>query len=307
MPELAPCCQSFSEGIQYSKPETANLTKQKMDHERWRYENAVHKIDINSKIAEEICSKNVQQAKDDHLKTLAYARVYQLHSFDKYDPFKDDPLEGKAKRRKRKRKQKPRPNTFQTIANPEKDDPETLLSLSPQRSTLTIAALNRTFPQISTMEPVEKETDNKSLSNSHYNALCLWKSATKKLFMKEKKVKAHKEPQLTMKAKAKLEVERPQRKNIFPGECKTQAALRRFMEHETELVMQEMTAPKHKKDESIRKMVERAQLPDIIRRDKSFSAIVKDFKTYKEEKEERRHRKMIEYVTHHFNQNSILH
>jgi hypothetical protein len=38
-------------------------------------------------------------------------------------------------------------------------------------------------------------------------------------------------------------------------------------------VMQEMTTQRQQKDDNIRKMVEKAQLPDLIRRDKTFSAI----------------------------------
>lgn len=302
--QLAPCVQSFSEGVNYTTSETAASTKIKMDHERWRYEHLVSKLDASYKVAEETCSRNVQQAKDDHLKTVAYARVYQIHSFDKYDPFKDDPIDDKSKRRKRKRKSKRRENTFLTLPNVEKDEPRTLINspISRQKNTLTYAALNaRSFPQIATRESEDIETDNKSMNTSHFNALVLWKNAAKKLFEKSSPTSDHYSKEQLHSKRTVVKHERPQRKNLLPGECKTQAELKRFMEQEAMQVMQEMTTQRQQKDDNIRKMVEKAQFPDLIRRDKTFSAIVRDFQTYKEEKAQRKHRKMIEYITRHFN------
>lgn len=305
--ELAPCVPSYSEGVQFITSETAAATKLKMDLERWKYEHNLSKINLRWKITQEACSRNVEQAKDEYLKTVAYGKACQNHKFEKYDPFKGEPLDDQLRRPKKKKRKvkKYRPDTFKTVAIPERDDPDTLVNAMPQPGVLTLAALNRSFPQIASRESKERETDNKSIANSNFNALVLWKSATQKLFKKEKKKKKEKEEILTRKAKAKLTVERPVRKNIFPGECKSPAALKKFMEHETEIILQEMIAPQHKKDESYRKMMEKAQLPELIRRDRSFSAIVRDFKTYKEEKEQRKHTKMIEYVTRHLNKNTV--
>lgn len=306
--EIAPCVPSFSEGVKFINPETAAATKLKMDLERWKYEHNLNKINLRWKLAEEACSRNVEQAKDEYLKTVAYGKACQNHKFEKYDPFKGEPLDTSLRRSKKKKKKiiNYRPDTFKTVQIPEMDDPDTLVNSLPQP--LTLAALNKSFPQIASRESKDRETENKSVANSNFNALVLWKSAAHKLFNKEKQKKKErkKDELLTRKAKAKLTVERPVRKNIFPGECKSPAALKKFMEHETELVLQEMTAPKHKKDDKFRKMVDKAQLPNLIRRDRTFSAIVREFKSYKEEKQERKHKKMIDYITRHFHQNTAL-
>jgi hypothetical protein len=70
-------------------------------------------------------------------------------------------------------------------------------------------------------------------------------------------------------------------RTIFPGSCKSSYESRKFMEQEVSNIMFSLS-PEGRRKANIDKLKAEAQLPDFIKRTRTLSAILKNYKDYKD-------------------------
>ena len=118
---------------------------------------------------------------------------------------------------------------------------------------------------------------------SSLHGLVMWRNRAR-----EKAVEKELERQAEVKKKHKRFLPKstpstisPDYKAMFPGNCKTYYAMKKFVHKEAEKMINQSDSPMYeKRRERLRKLINKAALPQFIRRDRTTSAIFRDFKNY---------------------------
>ena len=137
------------------------------------------------------------------------------------------------------------------------------------------------FPFVEEDE-IENEIGNKlteSMSQLAVNlhALAMWKHSVKKIQEEEKS-----------SSRKKTERKRRFRKQtLYPGDCKTTYAFKKFLDKEAEERLVVLSKPR-RDIAKIQRQVDRVKFPVVINREKTTSAIFRDFQAYKDSLEFRR-------------------
>lgn len=91
--------------------------------------------------------------------------------------------------------------------------------------------------------------------------------------------------QMRKKAQEEQRARGRSRRHVFPGQCKTTYAMKKFLSKEVDDLM-ESWRPENLRRSRNRKLVERITLPEFVDRVRSTTAILREFKRYQSQRED---------------------
>lgn len=287
----------------------------KNELEKWKLMNEMHTLMVGEKQSSMENRRNLRKLKDEITKMLAEGCVYKSHGFQKYDPFvasadeKENLEEGfksngynkslsmgsfpsitetssyvksnlKSYGRKRDRKSSERslmsiPNTLPTI----------------DVSDNTTAQFEDTDDENDVVETTGNLASSLALS---FHGMVLWRQKIRDRIVEKERAKT--EPPVRHHPKVETKNMTNRYKSMFAGNCRTCHAMKKFVEKEATIMINQVDSPLYQKRMSqIEKLKLKCQIPEIIRRDRSTSAIFRDFESYKANKIQDKKRKVKEW------------
>lgn len=298
--------------------EALSSTSIKNELEKWKLMNEMHSLICDEKQSTMSNSRKLRKLKDDVTKMLAESCVYKLHGFQRYDPFLADSETDEKNEEKRT-----------TVSNElnKSDSSGTLPSISETGSyvksnlksydrkgikmvdvvSMTIA---KTLPPVDISENTSSNVDENDVENEGENSKCsvisplamsfhgmvLWRQKIRDRIIEKEKAK--REPSVRYHPKVETQTVTNRYKQMFPGNCRTYFAMKKFVEKEADTMINKVDSPLYyKKISQLEKLKKKCQIPEIIRRDRSTSAIFKDFKSYKAKKVTDKNRKVADWQT----------
>ncbi|XP_061179195.1 uncharacterized protein LOC133187811 [Saccostrea echinata] len=305
-----------SEGDVIGMSEEALLsTSIKNELEKWKLMNEMHTLVCGEKQCSMENSRKLRKLKEDITKMLAEGCVYKLHGFKKYDPFlsnfreKENMEEGlKPKALIKSLSTGTFPSISETgnyvktnIKSYERKVDKKDSDISP--ATIPNTLTNIDLPDISSHFEENNEENEEfapctdllsSLSNS-FHGMIMWRQKIRDRIIEKEKAKV--DP--PVRYHPKVETKNINRyKHMFAGNCRTYYAMKKFVDKEAEIMINKVDSPLYyKKISELEKLKQKCKIPEIIRRDKSTSAIFRDFENYKAQKVQEKKRKVSEWQT----------
>ncbi|XP_062597396.1 uncharacterized protein LOC134258829 [Saccostrea cucullata] len=306
-----------SEGDVIGMSEEALLsTSIKNELEKWKLMNEMHALVCGEKQCSMENSRKLRKLKEDITKMLAEGCVYKLHGFKKYDPFlvnfktKENIEEG------------PKPNTltkslstgtFPSISetgNYVKTNLKSYERKEVEKKDILPATIQNTFSNVElpdipsqSEESHDENEENEhctnllsSLSNS-FHGMIMWRQKIRDRIIEKEKAKP--DPPVRYHPKVETTPKNISRyKDMFAGNCRTYYAMKKFVDKEADIMINKVDSPLYyKKISELEKLKQKCKIPEIIRRDKSTSAIFRDFENYKAQKVQEKRRKVSEWQT----------
>lgn len=291
------------------------MAKLKNDLERIRYDKEMKHLLYNEQLIKGNLKKREEILRNDFKRMIAYGCICKAHSFDKYDPFlnrrhkhhRDSNVKKESENDTNTESEVHLPklpkNTKRSIHFDEGSSSIVTNSVASSSEVSTGASDRLTLPKLHSPGDTDGEDNISSVSDMEqtirgtredstlmkmstlatgFHALILWKQ---KIHGGLHQNKPSSEPpmrnshsRIIKDAKLKQKHEN-RRTSVFPGDCKTPATMRRFIDHEVESFLFNVKSDKRKN--KARKILEKLHEPQFVQRNKSTSAIFRDFRSYK--------------------------
>lgn len=269
-------------------------TRVKNEHEGNRLSLKLRQLRKSRQKTEAISNRQLKEAKDDFIKIMASAQVYRKHRFEKYDPYLKDFRESRTIR----------VDNFKDIQKANKNS-----------SLASLIAKGRLFDRpFHDLEPIPEEDagsdvtqnrqggtlfhplDQSSSTGLRRASMCSSTHLTDhrdRVLSASSRMTDHgsiRSDQLRVKEYSYKRVKRKAKsiimcrdRTIFPGECKSTYEMRKFMAKEATDVIFSFSSEGRRKAQ-IDQLKKEAQLPVFVERSKPMSAILRDFRDYKNSK-----------------------
>ncbi|XP_062617385.1 uncharacterized protein LOC134279062 [Saccostrea cucullata] len=292
----------------------ASFTSTQNGLEKWKLERELQQIECEESFTRTNKGKEIHELKDLALKYIATGCVFKQHRFEKYDPFRKEEKERKVRRQLQTQKYKHKsvsgkqPNEKRLILAPKLHRSKTMIEeIGYKEKSHSRGRIHASLPDISKpLEMIELHNDvresdcnvnifdqlrSKSVSDCDCDSeftqknmsacllptikrVALWEQSNKDNKEEEKKERIrHKKYQPNLKEEFKM---------MFPGNCKTTYSMRKFIDKETKNVIRDIdTIPRKRNTREHEHLIKKSQLPEFINRNKTTSAILRDFRSIK--------------------------
>ncbi|XP_061187067.1 uncharacterized protein LOC133195225 [Saccostrea echinata] len=287
----------------------ASFTSTQNGLEKWKLERELQQIECEESFIRTNKGKEIHELKDLALKYLATGCVFKQHRFEKYDPFRkeekvrQDRRQLQSQRCNQKSVSGKKTNEKRIIISPRLHRSKTMIDeIVHKEKTPSCGRVHTSLPDISKpLEMIAIDTDcrekdvldqmrSKSVSECDdenntqikmsacllptIKRVALWEQSSKDHKEEEKKERIrHKKYQPNLKEEFKM---------MFPGNCKTTYSMRKFIDKETKNVIRDIdTIPRKRNSKEQEHLIKKSQLPEFIDRNKTTSAILRDFRSIK--------------------------
>nr|XP_022301381.1 uncharacterized protein LOC111109519 [Crassostrea virginica] len=298
--------------------EALSNTSIKNELEKWKLMNEMHSLTCDEKLNSMNNRRNLRKLKDDVTKMLAEGCVYKLHGFQRYDPFLSGSESDTDEKAEEKRSLKSNLNKIKTT-NSSGTLPEIVetgfyvksnLNTYEKKNENAVTLFGKKVPTLDASdnsssffdENDNESDDNNSLSTSlsplakSFHGMVLWRQKIRDRIIEKEKTKV--EPPVRYHPKVEIQNVTNRYKQMFPGNCRTYFAMKKFVEKEADTMINKVDSPLYSKKMShLEKLKKKCQIPEIIRRDRSTSAIFRDFKNYKTKKTLIKNQRVTEWQT----------
>ena len=264
----------------------------KNEVEKWKLMNKMSHLDTQEKYYKHERSKDIHRLKDELLKMVATGHVFKTHKFAKYDPFcKMEKIEEEM--------EEDNENGFIHNNLSVKQIPKlahsvsTLDMFSTSSSSIKISNKQRpksqSLPNIHQLMYAELDDNSKLISGNTEETenlpiilpfrclanMSIWNQ-------KDESVSVDTKPKKRYRKKKVFPKMREEFRQMFPGNCKTSYSMRRFVDKEADIMINQNDSPLYsQKNTKLQRLIEQAKLPELVQRRKTTSAIFRDFKSYK--------------------------
>lgn len=291
----------------------ASFTSTQNGLEKWKLSRELQQIECEEYYSRVNKGREIHKLKDLVLEYIATGCVYKQHRFERYDPFKKEETikkrEQKRFRQQRKSdstsKSKETMKTKEEIIPPKLDRSKTTVdqvlqdSRQPSRGRVHQSLPDITRPVervilhdeftsegyvdddvlrgIQTVRISDLDRDDTKLSLSFLPTIkrvALWEQPNNDQKEDERRERIrHKRYQPNLKEEFQ---------KMFPGNCKTSYSMKKFIDRETRNIIRDIdTVPRKLNRRDQDHLIKKSQLPEFIDRQKSTSAILRDFRSIK--------------------------
>lgn len=298
--------------------EALSSTSIKNELEKWKLMNEMHSLICDEKQSTMSNSRKLRKLKDDVTKMLAESCVYKLHGFQRYDPFlaESETSEKNEDKRTTMSNELRKSDSSGTLPSIDetgsyvKSNLKSYDKKSVKMVDLVSMTITKPLPPMDMSENSsskigeiadENEDDNSKCSlitplAMSFHGMVLWRQKIRERIMEKEKAKS--EPSVRYHPKVETQNVTNRYKQMFPGNCRTYFAMKKFVEKEADTMINKVDSPLYyKKISHLEKLKKKCQIPEIIRRDRSTSAIFKDFQSYKAKKITDKNRKVADWQT----------
>ncbi|KAK3102922.1 hypothetical protein FSP39_014961 [Pinctada imbricata] len=275
-------------------------TRVKNQHETNRLGQEVGQIHRKMENEEIRHDKDIRRTREQLRRFVASSRVFKEHSFDRYDPF----LRQKSARRdvtnipgyqddrywRAMEAKEKEPVVIET--NP-KNKWASVISKSSSKVTegtgtqrrendaKKLSERLRTFVDVKN-KPNLESNNNWSIDKTFKESKVMSAKSMFETFLKNANQDNMKNTGIPRIRRREKTFTYTRDRTIFAGQCKTTWELRKFMEQEVTCAVFSMS-PEGQRRANIERLKAKAKLPSLVQRSKTTSAILKDFRTFKEQ------------------------
>lgn len=279
-------------------------TKVKNQQESNRLGFAVKQLSKHKDFSERLAERDLKSLREEFSRMVAFGQVYKSHSFDRYDPLlkkgSGNPCEPKSSLDKAAANRKTSLNPLAISSHRKEGDVPwdiTRQNISKVNGSQATQPPNQV--RISTPVPTLKRLPSfgRLVSNITRKPSISETEVTSRLGS-TRSVRGNSPPKSDvhhLEAIPEFEYKRIRKRmktlphkrdrTIFPGECKSTYEMRKFMEKEVEHLLYSWT-PSGRREAKIEQIKAEAKMPILVQRTKSTSAILRDFRNYKQTERE---------------------